>query len=115
MCYALEGSVRKSGDRVLVTAQLIDALSGRLLWSDSYDGELKDVFAVRNQITQSVTGKLAIKLQNIESQRAFKKPTNNLDAYDYVLGGRDYFARNTRSANTEARKLFEQAIQLDPA
>jgi adenylate cyclase len=54
VCYALEGSVRKSGDRVLVTAQLIDALSGRLLWSDSYDGELKDVFAVRNQITQTV-------------------------------------------------------------
>jgi TolB-like protein/Tfp pilus assembly protein PilF len=115
VCYALEGSVRKSGDRVLVTAQLIDALSGLLLWSDSYDGELKDIFAVRNQITQSVVGKLAIKLQNMERQRAFKKPTNSLDAYDYVLRGRDYYARNTHSANTEARKLFEQAIQLDPA
>jgi TolB-like protein/Flp pilus assembly protein TadD len=115
VCYALEGSVRKSGDRVLVTAQLIDALSGRLLWSDSYNGELKDVFAVRNQITQSVVGKLAIKLQDIERQRAFKKPTDSLDAYDYVLRGRDYYAQNTRSANTEARKLFEQAIQLDPA
>jgi len=115
VCYALEGSVRKNGDQVLVTAQLIDALSGLLLWSDSYDGELKDVFAVRNKITQSVTGKLAIKLQDIERQRAFKKPTDSLDAYDYVLRGRYSYDRNTRSANIEARALFERAIQLDPA
>ncbi len=114
VCYALEGSVRKNGDQVLVTAQLIDALSGLLLWSDSYDGELKDVFAVRNKITQSVAGKLAIKLNDIERQRAFKKPTDSLDAYDYVLRGRDYYARNTRAANTEAKKLFEQAVDLDP-
>jgi TolB-like protein len=60
VCYALEGSVRMSSDRVLVTAQLIDASTGVLLWSDSYDGDLKDLFAVRNSITQSVVGKLAI-------------------------------------------------------
>jgi adenylate cyclase len=115
VCYALEGSVRRSADRVLVTAQLIDALTGVLLWSDSYDGELKDVFAVRNNITQSVAGRLAIKLQDIERQRAFKKPTDSLDAYDYVLRGRDSDARNTRSANIDARTQFEHAIKLDPA
>jgi TolB-like protein/class 3 adenylate cyclase/Flp pilus assembly protein TadD len=114
VCYALEGSLRRNGNQVLITAQLVDALSGLLLWSDNYAGELKDVFALRNEITQSVAGKLAIKLVDIEKQRAFKKPTTNLDAYDYLLRGRDYYARNTRSANEEAKILFEHAIDLDP-
>ena len=74
VCYVLEGSLRKSGDQVLVTAQLIDVLSGRLLWSVSHDGDLKDLFAVRNQITQNVVGKLAIKLLDIEKRRAHKNP-----------------------------------------
>jgi adenylate cyclase len=100
---------------VLITAQLGDALSGLLLWSDSYTGEFKDIFSFRNEITQSVAGKLAIKIISIERQRAFKKPTRNLDAYDYVLRGRDYYARDTRSGNREARILFERAIALDPA
>jgi adenylate cyclase len=115
VCYALEGSVRRNGNQVLITAQLVDALSGLLLWSDSYTGEFKDVFALRNEITQSVAGKLAIKLIDIERQRAFKKPTENLDAYDYLLRGRDYHARNTRSGNHQAKILFERAIELDPA
>jgi TolB-like protein/Flp pilus assembly protein TadD len=114
VCYALEGSVRRNGNHVLITAQLVDALSGLLLWSDSYTGEFKDIFTLRNQLTQSVAGKLAIKLIEIERQRAFKKPTENLDAYDYLLRGRDYYARNTRSANAEAKILFEHAIELDP-
>jgi tetratricopeptide (TPR) repeat protein len=107
--------VRRNGNQVLITAQLVDALSGLLLWSDSYAGEFKDVFALRNEITQSVAGKLAIKLIDIEKQRAFKKPTENLDAYDYLLRGRDYYARNTRSGNEEAKILFQHAIELDPA
>ena len=114
VCYALEGSVRRNGNQVLITAQLGDALSGLLLWSDSYAGEFKDVFALRNEITQSVAGKLALKLFYIERQRAFKKPTENLDAYDYLLRGRDYYARNTRSGNDQAKILFERAIELDP-
>src|SRR5262249_39626361 len=64
--------------------------------------------------TQDVAGKLAIKLVGIERQRAFKKPTQNLDAYDCVLRGRDYFALNTRSGNEQAKTLFERAIDLDP-
>src|SRR5216683_5690411 len=115
VCYALEGSVRRNGNQVLITTQLVDALSGLLLWSDSYAAEFKDVFALRNEITQSVAGKLAIKLIDIERQRAFKKPTENLDAYDYLLRGRDYYARNTRSGNDQAKILFERAIELDPA
>ena len=115
VCYALEGSVRKTADRVLVSAQLVDTASGKVLWSDSYDGSLNDVFAVRNQITQDVAGKLAIKLQDIESKRAFKKPTDSLEAYDYLLRGREYYARGSREANSEARKLFEKAISIDPS
>jgi len=114
VCYALEGSVSRNGNQVLITAQLVDALSGVLLWSDSYAGELRDVFKLRNEIAQSVTGKLAIKLNDIERQRAFKKPTENLEAYDYLLRGRDYIARNTRSGNEKAKTLFQRAIDLDP-
>jgi TolB-like protein/class 3 adenylate cyclase/Flp pilus assembly protein TadD len=112
--YALEGSVDKQANQVRVNAQLIDAVSGVVLGSDSYDGELKDLFAVRDKITQSVVGRLAIRLSEVEKQRAFAKPTGNLAAYDYVLRGRDSYARYTRPANNEARTMFEQAIRLDP-
>jgi len=114
VCYVLTGSTRKNGDQVIVTAQLVDALSGRLLWSDDYEGDLKEVSAVRNEITLSVVGKLAIKIEDLERLRALKKPTDNLDAYDLVLHGRDVSARNTRTANSDARRLFEQAVRLDP-
>jgi adenylate cyclase len=98
-----------------MTAQLIDALSGRHLWSDRYDGELKDLFAVQDEIPRSVVAALAIKLIGLETERAFAKPTDNLEAYDYVLRGREYIAAGTDQANSEARSLFERAIRLDPA
>jgi adenylate cyclase len=112
--YQLEGSVRKDGDRVRVGAQLIDAVSGVQLWSNRYDGRLKDVFAVQDEITRNVAGALAVKLIGLEKERSFAKPTENLGAYDYLLRGRDFDDRNTRPANAEARKLLERAIQLDP-
>ncbi|HEY9346549.1 MAG TPA: tetratricopeptide repeat protein [Inquilinus sp.] len=114
VCYILTGSMRKSGEKVLIAAELTDAPDWRHLGSYSQAGELKDLFDIRNQLTLSVIGKLAIKIEDLERQRALKKPTDNLDAYDLVLRGRDAYARNTRSANNDARKLFEQAIQLDP-
>jgi len=112
--YALQGSVRRDGDRVRVTATLSDAVTGVQLWSDRYDGEVKDVFAVQDDITQKVVGALAIKLSDIERQRALAKPPENLQAYDYLQRGREYYRRSTRADNREARKLFEQAIALDP-
>jgi TolB-like protein/class 3 adenylate cyclase/Flp pilus assembly protein TadD len=112
--YQLEGSVRKEGDRVRVTSRLSDARTGVELWSDRYEGELKDVFAVQDDITRSVAGALAIKLAGLEKQRTFAKPTDSLQAYDYVLRGRDLIAHNTRSGNIQARDLLERAIQLDP-
>jgi TolB-like protein/class 3 adenylate cyclase/Tfp pilus assembly protein PilF len=112
--YALQGSVRRDGDRVRVTATLSDAMTGVQLWADRYDGEVKDVFAVQDDITRKVVGTLAIKLSDIERQRSLAKPPENLQAYDYVLRGWDHNRRNTRADNREARRLFEQAIALDP-
>src|SRR5262249_41916424 len=113
--YELQGSVRRDGERVRVTAKLIDATTGVQLWSDRYDGAMKDVFAVQDNITQQVVGTLAIKLSGIESQRALAKPPENLQAYDYLQRGREYFRHNTRADNREARRMFETAIQLDPS
>ena len=113
VCYILTGSIRKNRDQVLVTAELTNALNGQHLDSYSYDGNLNSLFDVRKQLTLSVAGKLAIKIEDLERLRPLKKPTDNLDAYDLVLRGRDAYVRNTRSANNDARKLFEQAIQLD--
>ena len=113
--YALQGSVRRDGDRIRVTATLSDAMTGVQLWSDRYDGEVKDMFAVQDDITQKVVGALAIKLSDIERQRALAKPPDNLQAYDYLQRGREYLRRNTRADNREARRMFETALQLDPS
>ena len=112
--YVLQGSARRDGERVRVTAMLSDAQSSVQLWSDRYDGEVKDVFSVQDDITQKVVGALAIKLNDIERQRSLAKPPENLQAYDYLLRGRDYFLRRTRADNSTARRMFETAIQLDP-
>jgi adenylate cyclase len=113
--YALQGSVRRDGERVRVTAMLSDARTGVQLWADRYDGEIKDVFAVQDDITQKVVGTLAIKLTDIERQRSLAKPPENLQAYDYAQRAWDHVRRGTRADNREARKLFERAIALDPA
>jgi TolB-like protein/class 3 adenylate cyclase/Tfp pilus assembly protein PilF len=112
--YLVEGSIRKAGARMRVSARLIDATSGVQLWSDKYDSELKDVLAVQDAITRRIAGTLAVRLDKIEEARALAKPAESLAAYDYVLQGRAQFARVTRSANREARRLFERAIDLDP-
>ncbi len=113
--YVLEGSVRRDGGRVRVTASLTDATSGRHLWSDRYDGELVDVFAVQDEITRNVAGALAVRLTRLEAERAAAKAPGNLAAYDLVLRGRAQAAANTEEANRAARDLFEQAVQLDPS
>ncbi|MBA4099225.1 MAG: adenylate cyclase [Rhodospirillum sp.] len=112
--YALQGSVRREGERVRVTAMLSDAQTGVQLWADRYDGEIMDVFAVQDDITQKVVGTLAIKLTDIERLRSLGKPPENLQAYDYAQRGWDYLRRGARSDIREARKVFEQAITLDP-
>ena len=91
--YVLEGSVRKAGNRVRITGQLIDAATGAHLWADRFDGELADIFDLQDQVTASVVGAIAPKLEQAEIERAKRKPTESLDAYDYFLRGMAAFHR----------------------
>jgi TolB-like protein/DNA-binding SARP family transcriptional activator/Flp pilus assembly protein TadD len=112
--YVLEGSVRKSGNRVRITGQLVDASMGVHLWADRFDGELTDIFDLQDRVTASVVGAIAPKLEQAEIERAKRKPTESLDAYDYFLRGMSCVHRWTREANAEALQHFAQAIRLDP-
>ena len=112
--YVLEGSVRKAGDRVRITAQLIDATTGYHVWAERYDRDLKDVFAVQDEVTGKIVTMLAVKLTGPEKEHLARTPTGNLEAYDLVLRGMEYQRRTTKEANAEARRLFARAIELDP-
>jgi len=112
--YVLEGSVRKAGSRVRITGQLIDAATGAHLWADRFDGDLRDVFDLQDQVTASVVGAIAPRLERAEIERAKRKPTENLDAYDYFLRGLACVYQWTREANEEALRHFDRAVQLDP-
>lgn len=112
--YVLEGSVQKVQDKVRVNAQLIDATSGHHMWAERYERGLRDLFAVQDQIVQAIVGALAVRVREVERDRAMRKDTDSLEAYDYVLRGREYLSRLTRSSNLQARKMFQRAIELDP-
>jgi tetratricopeptide (TPR) repeat protein len=112
--YVLEGSVRKAGSRVRITGQLVDALTRAHLWADRFDGELEDIFDLQDQITASVLGAIAPKLEQAEIERAKRKPTESLDAYDYFLRGMAAVHLWTCEANDEALTHFHRAIELDP-
>jgi adenylate cyclase len=112
--YLLDGSVRRSGDRVRVNAELTEAETGRHLWSESYDAELKDIFVVQEDIARRVVGAAAVKLTRIELERVLAKPTPSLAAYEYLLRGRDRLVNATRNQNDAAREMFQHAIELDP-
>src|SRR5437868_226276 len=105
--YVLEGSVRKAGNRVRITGQLIEAASGRHLWADKFDGALEDVFGLQDQITTSVVGLLAPTLEQAEIERAKQKPTDRLDSYDLYLRGMALVNRREFSA---AGELFTRAV-----
>jgi adenylate cyclase len=112
--YLLEGSVRKSGNRVRISAQLVDTTTGYPLWAERYDRELQDIFAVQDEVTQKIVAALQVKLTEGEQQRLRRPSTNNLDAYEHFLRGLEYYWHRTREANTQARQMFERAIELDP-
>ena len=114
--YVLEGSVRKAGARVRVTAQLVEAATGHHLWAERYDRELEDVFAVQDEVTRNIVSTLAGKLDATERRRARSQSerTDNLEAYDLVLRGRELWQRFTPDDNLAARRLYERAIALDP-
>jgi tetratricopeptide (TPR) repeat protein len=112
--YLVEGSVRRIGERVLVTAQLVDTGQGRVLFSARYDEAVEDVFALQNTITTQIVSALAIRVTQIEQRRVLAKPTENLEAYDFVLRARPALQRPTRTSNVEARVLLRRAIEIDP-
>src|SRR5262252_219085 len=113
--YLLVGSVRRAADRLRVNVELTDAATGRNVWSEAYDAEVKDIFDVQQDIARRVVGAAAVKLTRFERDRAFAKPTENLAAYEYVLRGREHFSRATRDSNDEAQDMFQRAIDLDPS
>ena len=112
--YVLEGSVQKAGTKVRINAQLIDASTGYHIWSERYDRELKDIFAIQDEIVHTIVGKLAVKIDAAERKRVMHKKTASLEAYDYLLRGMEYLRRRTRSENRKARQMFEKAIEIDP-
>jgi adenylate cyclase len=112
--YVLEGSVRKAGDRVRITAQLVDAGTGHHLWADRYDRRLDDVFAVQDEITGRIVESLAVALTQRERAQREHRRTDIPEAYDWILRGLDRRLQATQDANLEAGRMFEQAIELDP-
>jgi TolB-like protein/class 3 adenylate cyclase len=111
--YVLEGSIRKAGERVRITGQLIDAVSGAHLWADKFDGSLEDVFDLQDKITMSVVAAIAPKLDQAEIERSKRKPTEKLDAYDYYLRGLAVVEGATKDENQEALRLFYKATEID--
>jgi TolB-like protein/tetratricopeptide (TPR) repeat protein len=112
--YVLEGSVRKTAGTVRITAQLIDAATGAHLWADRFDGGLEGIFSLQDEVSNSVVGTIARKLEQSEIERATTKPTENLNAYDYLLRGKAHVYNWTRESISEALRLFYRAIELDP-
>ncbi len=112
--YVLEGSVRKAGNRVRITGQLIDAATGVHLWADRFDSLLEDIFDLQDRVTSSVIGAISPQLQRAEIERAQHKPTGNLAAYDYYLRSLAGLYRPTREETDEALRLARIASDLDP-
>ena len=112
--YILEGSVRKAANRVRITGQLLDVSTGAHLWAERFDGTLEEVFDLQDQVATKVVGAIAPKLEQAEIERAKRKPTENLDAYDHFLRGLACVYRWTKHDSDEALRHFSQAIALDP-
>jgi adenylate cyclase len=112
--YLVEGTVRQTADRVRVTTQLVDARQGRVLWSARFDEPLSDVFTLQDNITAQIVSALALRVTQIEQRRVSAKPTESLEAYDYVLRARPALQHPTRANVAEARTLLKRAIELDP-
>jgi TolB-like protein/class 3 adenylate cyclase len=112
--YVLEGSVRKVGGRVRITGQLIDATTGAHLWADRFEGDVADIFELQDRVTVSVVAALEPKIRLAEIERAIRKPTESLQAYDLVLRGRWVYQGARRDRYEEAARLYRRAIALDP-
>jgi tetratricopeptide (TPR) repeat protein len=112
--HVLEGSVRKAGGQVRITAQLIDATTGGHLWAERYDGKMDDIFALQDKITQKIVTALAVRLTGGEKEQVARKETDNIAAYDAFLKGWGHYLRHTPEDYAKAFSYFEEAIELDP-
>ena len=112
--YVVEGSVRKAGNRVRITAQLIEGANDGHLWAERYDRDLTDIFAVQDEITKTIVEQLKVKLLPEEKKAIEQAPTDNVEAYTNYLRGRQYFVMGTKSSLTLARRMFTRAVELDP-
>jgi len=112
--YVLEGSIRKSGDKMRITAQLIDAISGHHLWAEQYDRDLKDIFAVQDDLTKNIITAMQVKLTEGEQAKVDAKGTDNLQAYLKCLQAREQINRFNLESNELGKKLAQESIELDP-
>jgi tetratricopeptide (TPR) repeat protein len=113
--YVLEGSVRKAANRVLITGQLIDTVTGGHLWANRFDGGLGNIFGLQDRVTENVVAAIAPAVERAEIERAKRKPTESLDAYAiYLRGMAKLYQFASQRANEEALRLFYRAIELDP-
>ena len=112
--YVLEGSVRKAGEKIRITAQLIDAVNGHHVWAERFDRDLKDIFALQDEIAMKVLTALEVKLVGGQASLFISRGTDNLEAYLTVLQGREFHERSNRENNFMARQKFEEALALDP-
>jgi adenylate cyclase len=113
--YALEGSLRKAGNRLRVTAQLVEAESGKHVWAERYDRDLADIFTLQDEITEAVTIAIAPAIADAEQQRAMRKPPGSLDAWAAYQRGLWHVSKCTPNDNLLAQKFFQQAMDLDPS
>jgi adenylate cyclase len=110
----LEGSVRKSGSRVRITAQLIDASTGGHVWAERFDRDLTDIFAVQDDVTAKIVSALSLNLNATDLRRIAAARTDSIEAYDCYLRGRALWQRLAKEPNAQARALLERAVELDP-
>jgi adenylate cyclase len=111
--HVLEGSVRKAGNRVRITAQLIDSGSGGHLWAERFDRDLTDIFSMEDEVVEKIVGALAVTLTQGEEQRLRQRGTGNVEAYQFWLRGRELLTRSTRESVAQARAMYRRAIEID--
>jgi adenylate cyclase len=113
--FVLEGSIRKAGNRVRITAQLIDAGSGGHLWAERFDRDLTDIFATQDEVVEKIVGALAVTLSQGEQRRLHRRGTDNVEAYETWLRARESLSRSTRESVAQARALYRRAVEIDPS
>jgi TolB-like protein/Flp pilus assembly protein TadD len=112
--YVIEGSVRKSGNRIRLTAQLVDGGLGKDIWAERYDRELEDIFALQDELTLAIVGAVEPAMGQAEQDRAKRKPPENLDAWESYQQGMSFYYKRTEEGFWAARRLFQHAISIDP-